>query len=117
VFLALAPFMEKSQLCQIFGKNLLDDATQETGYLELLGLHGYKPFECVGEIKESLAAFQALNSHPAWQNDYLIKKLTTEVAQNALATENLDSFLHTHSTQHALSQYHLDILDAFSRSS
>ncbi len=117
VFLALAPFMEKSHLIQIFGKNLLDDAMQETGYLELLGLQGYKPFECVGEIKESLAAFQVLNSQPAWQNDYLIKKLAAEVGLNSLATENLDSFLQTHSDAHALSQHHLDILDAFSRSS
>ena len=117
VYLALAPFMEKPQLIQIFGKNLLDDATQETGYLELLGLQGYKPFECVGEIKESLAAFQTLSNQPAWQNDYLIQKLAAEVAQNTLATENLDAFLHTHSEQHALSQHHLEILDAFSRSS
>jgi len=116
VFLALAPFMEKSHLINIFGKNLLDDATQETGFLELLGLQGYKPFECVGEIKESQAAFQALNFKPAWQNDYLIKKLASEAANNLLATDNLDAFLHTHGDQHALSQHHLDILDAFSRS-
>lgn len=117
VFLALAPFMEKAKLIQIFGKNLLDDASQEAGYLELLGLQGHKPFECVGEIKESLAAFRELNASPSWRDDYLIKKLAIAVIQHSVVPDNLDIFLHAYNNHHALTQHYRKILDAFSRAS
>jgi 7-cyano-7-deazaguanine synthase in queuosine biosynthesis len=115
VFLALAPFIEKSKLIKIFGKNLLDDASQEAGYQELLGLQGFKPFECVGEIKESLVAFRELNANPLWQNDYLVKKLAAEVTQYSVELDNMDAFLLTYSDHHALSKHYRNILDAFSR--
>lgn len=115
VFLALAPFIEKTKLINIFGKNLLDDATQETGFRELLGLQGYKPFECVGEIKESLLAFRALSSNSAWQGDDLVEKLTAEVTQATSELEELAVFLHSYSDNHALSQHYRTLLDAFSR--
>lgn len=115
VFLALAPFMEKAKLIKIFGKNLLDDASQEAGFMELLGLQGYKPFECVGEIKESMLAFRELSTKPSWQSDYLIKKLATAVVKSPIALDNIDSFLHTLADHHALSQHYRNILDAFSR--
>jgi hypothetical protein len=115
VFLALAPFIEKTKLINIFGKNLLDDATQETGFRELLGLQGYKPFECVGEIKESLLAFRALSSNSAWQSDDLVEKLTAEVTQATSELEELAVFLHSYSDNHALSPHYRTLLDAFSR--
>src|SRR5690606_38620539 len=56
VFLALAPFMPKPRLVAIFGRNLLDDAGQVAGYDALMEYRDHKPFECVGEARESRAA-------------------------------------------------------------
>ncbi|WP_258378254.1 hypothetical protein, partial [Micromonospora endophytica] len=56
VFLALAPFMSRERITHIFGGDLLADATQIPGYRELLGVDGHKPFECVGEVEESVVA-------------------------------------------------------------
>ncbi|MDR2337268.1 MAG: endonuclease domain-containing protein [Deltaproteobacteria bacterium] len=81
VFLALAVFMSKAQLLEIFKVNLLDQADQEQGYRELLGLSGHKPFECVGEIDESRAALCELAKKAEWQNDLLVKKLITEIGE------------------------------------
>lgn len=79
VFLALAPFMEKEKLIAIFGNNLLDDATEQRGYEELLGLASYKPFECVGEIEESAAAMALLAGTDEWKDDYIIQTLWPKV--------------------------------------
>ncbi len=56
VFLALAPFMPKPRLMAIFGRNLLDEPEQAPGFDALLEYGDHKPFECVGEGRESRAA-------------------------------------------------------------
>ncbi|HKT05592.1 MAG TPA: hypothetical protein VJT31_39255 [Rugosimonospora sp.] len=60
VFLALAPFVPRPRLVDIFGKDMLADPAQLPGYRELAGVDGHKPFECVGEVAESLVAVQLL---------------------------------------------------------
>ena len=75
VFLSLALFMKREDLVNIFGVNLLADQEQESGYRELIGLEGCKPFECVGQIAESQAAFLKLSSLSDWQNTNLVQTL------------------------------------------
>lgn len=78
VFLALAPFIDKSQLLGIFGHNLLDDRQQQSGFAQLLGLEGFKPFECVGEIQESQLAFNMIMNHTDWSGDELVEAFRTD---------------------------------------
>ena len=80
VFLVLAPFMEKRRLIKIFGKDMLDDASQIDGFRELLGLKGHKPWECVGEILESGAAFNSIAAKPEWAETAVIKAISPEMA-------------------------------------
>ncbi|MBR4927514.1 MAG: hypothetical protein IKY98_04220 [Alphaproteobacteria bacterium] len=82
VFLILAPFMNKEKLIQIVGKNPLNDASQLTGFEELLGLSGHKPFECVGEVKECRYALKMLAKNSAWQDDFIVKKISQKFIQN-----------------------------------
>lgn len=79
VFLALAPFMPKPRLMAIFGRNLLDEADQAPGFDALLEYRDHKPFECVGEGRESRAAMDALADSPAWREDALVKRYATEI--------------------------------------
>lgn len=79
VFLILAPFMDKETLVQVVGNNPLNDLSQITGYEELLGLCGHKPFECVGEINECRFAFHHLVSNPRWASDIIIQTLKNRV--------------------------------------
>jgi hypothetical protein len=87
VFLALAPFMPKPRLVGIFGRNLLDDATQAGGFDALLEFQDHKPFECVGEGQESRAAMAALASRPEWKEDALVVRFIREIQPQLTASE------------------------------
>ncbi|MCU7723341.1 hypothetical protein ODJ79_06430 [Actinoplanes sp. KI2] len=60
VYLAMAPAMDRARLNHIFGHDLFADPAQVPGFLELLGIDAHKPFECVGEVEESLVALSML---------------------------------------------------------
>ncbi|WP_433385187.1 hypothetical protein ACQPZX_11140 [Actinoplanes sp. CA-142083] len=60
VYLAMAPAMPRERLNHIFGHDLFGDVAQVPGFLELLGIDAHKPFECVGEVEESLVALSML---------------------------------------------------------
>ncbi len=93
VFLALAPFMPKMRLVGIFGRNLLDDPAQTSGYDALFEYQDHKPFECVGEGRESRAAMAALTARAEWRGDALVERFAREMMpqldQDALRIEPL----------------------------
>lgn len=93
VFLALAPFMPKPRLVGIFGRNLLDDPAQTAGYDALLEYQDHKPFECVGEGRESRAAMAALTTRAEWRGDTLVARFARQIMpqldQDALRIERL----------------------------
>ena len=88
VFLALAPFMPKPRLMAIFGRNLLDEPEQAAGFDALLEYQDHKPFECVGEGRESRAALAALAANPSWREDALVARFAQEI-QPQLETVDL----------------------------
>jgi hypothetical protein len=75
VFLALSPFVTKGELIEIFGRNMLDDASQLDGFAALCGLAEHKPFECVGETAESAAVMAQLRNSPDWRDDTVVQRL------------------------------------------
>lgn len=87
VFLALAPFMPKPRLVAIFGRNLLDDPAQTAGYDALLEFQDHKPFECVGEGKESRAAMATLAERPEWREDAIVDRFRREIRPQLDAAE------------------------------
>jgi hypothetical protein len=79
VFLALAPFLAKPVLVRIFGRNLLDDAAQIGGFEALLEWQADKPFECVGEARESRAALARLAERADWQEDAMVAHFRRQI--------------------------------------
>ena len=58
VYIILAPFLEKGELIDIFGRDLLDDLELKKYFDELTGKEKTKPFECVGtreEVNEAIS--------------------------------------------------------------
>jgi hypothetical protein len=72
--------MSKPRLMSIFGRNLLDDPAQAGGYDGLLEYRDHKPFECVGEGRESRTAMAALAARPEWREDTLVRRFSDEIA-------------------------------------
>ena len=87
VFLALAPFMPKPRLMTIFGRNLLDEPAQIPGFDALLEYQDHKPFECVGEGRESRAAMAALAQSPSWREDAIVRRFADEILPQLDASE------------------------------
>lgn len=57
-FLLFAAYLPKKEMMRIFGKNLFEQHDLLPLYRQLLGIEGFKPFECVGtpeECREALA--------------------------------------------------------------
>lgn len=102
VFLALAPFVAKPRLLGIFGRNLLDDAALAPGFDALLEFHDHKPFECVGEGRESRAAMHTLTLRPEWREDALVSRFAEEIASQLDARELALAPLLTPSAEHFL---------------
>lgn len=57
-YLAFSAFIDNDKLRQLFDRDLLSDERLHKTYEQLLGIHGDKPLECVGEVKESQSALQ-----------------------------------------------------------
>jgi hypothetical protein len=79
VFLVLAPWLDPSELVGIFGRDLLDDPSQFDGFALLTATGGAKPFECVGEEEESLAAIRLLAVDPRWSEHAVVRRLADSV--------------------------------------
>jgi hypothetical protein len=102
VFLALAPFVAKPRLLKIFGRNLLDDAALAPGFDALLEYRDHKPFECVGEGRESRAAMASLARRPEWREDALVARFADEIAAQLDRSELALEPLLQPSTEHFL---------------
>jgi UDP-N-acetyl-alpha-D-muramoyl-L-alanyl-L-glutamate epimerase len=79
VFLALAPFSTPAHLSGVFGRDLLQDESQFEGFALLTATGGHKPFECVGEEQESLAAIRLLAHDRRWSAHSVVRRLVEEV--------------------------------------
>jgi hypothetical protein len=79
VFLALAPFMAPDALIAMIGRDMLADEGQYDGFAALTGITAAKPFECVGEEAESVAAFRLLAGDPHWREAPVVRRFAVEV--------------------------------------
>ncbi|HCC83418.1 TPA: hypothetical protein DEP96_01050 [Candidatus Uhrbacteria bacterium] len=79
VFTLLAAFMSKEDVTEIFDKNLFADESLLPTYKELLGLEGIKPFECVGEPDEVLAAFVLAQRRGDFAEDVIMRWFVTDI--------------------------------------
>ncbi len=74
VGLMLAPFMSPAALTAIIGRDMFADPLQITGFAALMSDRD-KPFECVGERRESAAAIRILAGLPQWRDSAVVAAL------------------------------------------
>ena len=88
VYLILAPFTDPEHLSEVFGRDLLDDPDQYDGFALLTATGGEKPFECVGEVEECLAAIRLLRGQDQWCAHAVVQRLASEVLAAQPVTES-----------------------------
>ena len=114
VFLALAPFAGKRRVTSMFGSDPLDDAGQIEGFRQLLGLSAFKPFECVGEIEESVWSFLRICRAPEWKNDAVVAALRENVEEKWKSRESeLAATIFSLSDEHLIPKEYADVVGYF----
>jgi hypothetical protein len=101
-FLLMSAFLGKEQLMSIFGKNLFEDEALLPLYRELLGIEGFKPFECVGTPDESKAAFLLAHKRGELEETAIMKMFLQDVMPTIKDPEGLIKSVLTSSPEHAI---------------
>jgi len=84
VALMLAPFLSRDAVTGILGRDLFDQSDEVAGFRALMS-DADKPFECVGERKESAAALRMLARRPGWRDTVVVRSLRSDA--EALVSE------------------------------
>ena len=79
VGLMLAPFLGRAALTAIIGRDMFADVDQVDGFAALMSDRD-KPFECVGERRESAAAMVLLAGLPQWQGAPVVAALADQAS-------------------------------------
>jgi len=75
VFIMLAAYLSKKEVVKIFGKDLFNDESLISLYIDLIGKGKMKPFDCVGTFEESQQAFKIIKDKGEYDNDKVIKAI------------------------------------------
>ncbi len=102
VYLVLAPFNDPEHLASVFGTDLLADPAQADGFALLTATGGHKPFECVGEEEESIAALRLLVADPRWNEHLVVRQLASDVLDTVGADVGDPATVLALSTEHAI---------------
>ncbi len=100
VFLILSVFLNKEKMINIFGKNLFEDEENTNKFMELCGLKNYKPFECVGEVEESIYSF--LNVNEDFKNDIVITKIKRKILELSINIKQFENNVFKPNKEHLL---------------
>jgi hypothetical protein len=91
VGLMLAPFLDRPALTAIIGRDMFADPDQIDGFRSLMSTDD-KPFECVGERRESAAAIRLLSRRPEWAGSPVIAALAP-TAEAVTTDSDVDELL------------------------
>lgn len=89
MYLSLAPFLSPHEMVDIFGRDLLNDPAQLSGFQDLMS-DETKPFECVADISEARESMRHLSTLPQWSQHSVVQSCR-EVASKA-TTSDSDSY-------------------------
>lgn len=110
VGLMLAPWMSPEELAAIIGRDLFADPGQVAGFAALMSEDG-KPFECVGERRESAVALRMLSELPPWKGSPVVEALAP-VARARVSERDVDELL---SAERSLRFDRAEVADAVDR--
>lgn len=72
-FILLAPWFSEADLLRAFGKNFLDEPSLEQLFLELTGLEGEPPLDCVGTVEELVVSLNIAVQQDKFAQSHLVE--------------------------------------------
>jgi hypothetical protein len=73
IFSSLSAFLPKETVVDIFGANLYAEKRLLPMFRRLLGIEGFKPFECVGSAEETIVAMESAARTGSYDSDVVIQ--------------------------------------------
>ncbi len=77
-FILFLPWLNTAQMHDVFGANFLNDGNKERLFLELCGLEGHKPLDCVGTPEELVLSLNLAAEQKKLENAVLMKLAYTK---------------------------------------
>lgn len=84
-FILLAPWLSEADLLRAFGRNFLDEVSLHDLFLEMVGVQGEPPLDCVGTTEEL-----SLSLNIAVQQGKFISAILTKLAREKFVLEDKD---------------------------
>jgi len=109
-FAMFAAFLPKKMLQEIFGKNLFDEESLQPFFRQLLGLEGFKPFECVGTPEETKAAFLLAEARGDLNDSKAMQVFKMEVKPTIGDGKTLIASVLEPSNEHCIPEQFLSVL-------
>ncbi len=112
VFVMLAAFIPRRKMVEMFGEDILLRNDLVPMYRDLTGYGTMKPFECVGEFEEVIAAFALIEGRGEYADSPIVQWFSSEVASTHHDIDALIDRALTLSSDHAMPEDYAKIVYA-----
>lgn len=112
VFIITAAFLPRRRMIEMFGEDLLMNEELLRTYQDLLGCGNMKPFECVGEVEEVIAAFGLIHGRGEYDDSPIVSWVEKEVLSGRKDLDELIKQALTPSQEHAMPEEYANIVYA-----
>lgn len=102
VFVILGAFIPRRKMVEMFGEDLLLNPDLLPMYKDLSGYGAMKPFECVGEFEEVIAAFALIEGRGEYDDSPVMQWFAAEVMTTRKDIDALIDHALTMSKEHAM---------------
>jgi UDP-N-acetyl-alpha-D-muramoyl-L-alanyl-L-glutamate epimerase len=104
VFVMLGAFIPRRRMVEMFGEDLLVKPELLVMYKDLTGYGTMKPFECVGEFEEVIAAFALIHGRGEYEDSVIMQWFIRDVMNTRRDIDALIDRALTLSPDHAMPQ-------------
>lgn len=112
VFVMLGAFIPRRRMVEMFGEDLLMRTDLAEMYKDLTGYGALKPWECVGEFEEVIAAFAMIHGRGEYDDSPIMQWFVVEVMSTRRDIDGLIDASLKMSTEHAMPEEYAQLVYA-----
>lgn len=112
VFAMLGAFIPRRKMVEMFAEDLLMRTDLLSMYKDLTGYGTMKPFECVGEFEEVIAAFALIHGRGEYEDSPIMKWFEAEVMSTRKDIDSLIDRALTLSKEHSMPEEYAQLVYA-----